>query len=134
MALKINIGDTWKYVDSAKINIGDVWKDVIFAVYPTVTLTGVTSITKTTAISGGLVVSDGNSTVTSRGVCWSTNIDPTTGDTKTIDGSGTGGFISNLTGLTVGTTYYLEHMQQILWVHLIVTIICLQQSRLLLLT
>ena len=108
MALKINIGDTWKYVDSAKINIGDVWKDVIFAVYATVTLTGVTSITKTTAISGGLVVSDGNSTVTSRGVCWSINMDPTTGDTKTIDGSGTGVFTSNLTGLTVGTTYYIR--------------------------
>lgn len=26
--LKINIGDTWKGVDSMKINIGDVWKDV----------------------------------------------------------------------------------------------------------
>ena len=108
MTLKINIGDAWKYVDSAKINIGDVWKDVIFAVYPTVTLTGVTSITKTTAISGGLVVSDGNSTVTAIGVCWSTNIDPTTGDTKTIDGSGTGVFTSNLSGLTPGTIYYIR--------------------------
>jgi len=26
---QINIGDTWKDVDSMKINIGDVWKDVV---------------------------------------------------------------------------------------------------------
>ncbi|MEK0335811.1 MAG: hypothetical protein QQN41_00040 [Nitrosopumilus sp.] len=27
--MKINIGDTWKDVDSMQINIGDVWKDVV---------------------------------------------------------------------------------------------------------
>lgn len=27
--MKINIGDTWKDVDSMKINIGDTWKDVV---------------------------------------------------------------------------------------------------------
>jgi len=35
-------------------------------------------------------------------------INPTTVDNHTIDGSGTGIFVSNLTGLTGGTFYYVR--------------------------
>jgi hypothetical protein len=47
--------------------------------------------------------------VTSRGVCWSTSPNPTIAlSTKTSNGSGTGVFTSNITGLTSNTTYYLK--------------------------
>ena len=72
------------------------------------TLEEVTSITKNTAKSGGNITSDGGATVTARGVCWSTNETPTIADNKTTDGSGTGEFSSNLSGLTPGTTYYVR--------------------------
>ncbi len=62
----------------------------------------------TTAVSGGNVTSDGGAAVTARGVCWSTNHNPTTADSKTVDGSGTGAFTSNLNGLIAGTTYYIR--------------------------
>jgi uncharacterized repeat protein (TIGR02543 family) len=74
---------------------------------PTVTTTAVTNITATTATSGGNVTIS-YSAVTARGVCWSTSGNPTTANSKTIDGTGLGVFTSNLTGLTPGTTYYLR--------------------------
>ena len=73
---------------------------------PTLTTTAATSITVITATSGGNVINDGGATITARGVCWSTSINPTTANNITTDGTGTGGFISSITGLTMGTTYY----------------------------
>lgn len=78
------------------------------ATLPTLTTTAITSIETTTAISGGIISSDGASNVTSRGICWSTNTNPTTADSKTSDGTGTGTFVSNLTGLLPNTTYYVR--------------------------
>ena len=73
---------------------------------PTVTTTTATSITSNSAVCGGNVTSDGGYTVIQRGICYSTTPNPTTGGMHTTDGSGTGNFVSNLTGLTAGTTYY----------------------------
>lgn len=65
------------------------------------------SITQTTAISGGSISSDGGASVTIRGVCWSSATStPTIADSKTSDGNGIGTFSSNLTGLQASTTYY----------------------------
>ena len=68
----------------------------------------VTSITATTATSGGTVSADGGDPVTARGVCWSTTANPTTADNKTVDGTGIGTFTSAITGLASGTTYYVR--------------------------
>lgn len=76
---------------------------------PTVTTTAPSSITQTTASSGGEVTSDGGAVVTSRGVVWDTSVDPTIAlSTKTSDGTGTGSFVSSITGLTCNTTYYVR--------------------------
>jgi uncharacterized protein (TIGR02145 family) len=73
-----------------------------------VVTTPVSSITQTTAIGGGNIISDGGSAITARGVCWSTNNTPTIIDSKTIDGTGSGSFTSPLTGLTGNTAYYIR--------------------------
>ena len=75
---------------------------------PTVTTSEVTSITMVSAVSGGEVTFDGNAAVTSRGVCWSTNQNPTIEDSKTTDGEGVGAFTSNITELSQNTTYYVR--------------------------
>ena len=72
---------------------------------PTVTTTTITNITDITATSGGNVTSDGNATVTARGICWSFNPNPTIADSITTNGSGTGVFVSGITGLAPSTTY-----------------------------
>lgn len=71
---------------------------------PSVTTDPVTSITYTSATSGGNVTSDGGDVISDQGVCWSTNPSPTTSDSKTSEG--TNPFASNMTGLSNNTTYY----------------------------
>lgn len=76
---------------------------------PELTTSTVTGITQTSAISGGNITSDGGVAVTARGVCWSsTKTIPDITDSKTTNGSGTGVFTSNITGLTGNTTYYVR--------------------------
>jgi YVTN family beta-propeller protein len=74
----------------------------------TVTTTPVTGITKTTASGGGNVTSDGGTSVTARGVCWGMLPNPTTADSHTSDGTGTGVFTSSITGLTENTAYHVR--------------------------
>jgi len=68
----------------------------------------VTSITNTSARSGGVISPGGGGVVISRGVCWATTANPTTSNRRTTDGSGSGSFTSNITGLVPGTTYYVR--------------------------
>jgi uncharacterized protein (TIGR02145 family) len=77
-------------------------------VVATVTTTAVTAVTLTTAVSGGNVTSDGGSAVTAKGICWATTTNPTIAGSKTTDGTGTGIFVSNLTNLLPGTTYFVK--------------------------
>jgi len=83
--------------------------EAVVAVAPTVTTTAITAITTNTATTGGNVTNDGGATLTARGVVWSTTTNPTIAlTTKTIDGTGTGGFVSSITSLTANTTYYVR--------------------------
>jgi hypothetical protein len=76
---------------------------------PTLTTTAASSITSDYATSGGNISSDGGANITSRGICWSTNANPTIAlTTKTVDGTGTDVFISSITGLTANTIYYVR--------------------------
>lgn len=75
---------------------------------PTISTALVTSISSLTATSGGNIISDGGAPITSRGICWSTSANPTIQNSKTADGTGTGSFTSNITGLTENTFYYLR--------------------------
>ncbi|MFZ4455690.1 MAG: glycoside hydrolase family 53 protein [Bacteroidales bacterium] len=71
-----------------------------------ITTTAVANIKADSALSGGTITADGGSAVTARGVCWGTSHNPTTANSKTVDGVGIGKFNSQLMGLSVGTTYY----------------------------
>ena len=75
---------------------------------PTLTTTAVTSITSTTAVSGGNITSNGGGTVITSGICWATTVSPTITGSKTTDGTTFGSFSSNLIGLTPGATYYVR--------------------------
>ena len=72
------------------------------------TTTTVSSVTLSTAISGGTITYQGESAITARGICWNTSQNPTIANSFTTNGTGVGTFTSNLTGLTAGTTYYVR--------------------------
>jgi uncharacterized protein (TIGR02145 family) len=107
---------SWKLINSGGImnsidadeNIGMSIRCINDFLLATLTTTSITSIAITSAQSGGNISIDGGTSVTARGACWNTSINPTTANNHTSDGTGTGSFTSLLTGLTPNTTYYVR--------------------------
>jgi len=79
------------------------------AILPTIQTLPLNNVGTYSAIAGGNVLSDGGSAVTERGVCFSTLSFPTIiSNNITMDGSGSGNYTSNLSGLSANTTYYVR--------------------------
>ncbi len=75
-----------------------------------VTIDSINSIAVNSACCFSSVLSDGGYDVTARGVCWDTTGNPTLQKciNFTTNGNGTGPFISDITGLTPSTTYFVR--------------------------
>jgi uncharacterized protein (TIGR02145 family) len=85
--------------------LGGCDKDPVLSTVKTALVSDITTVS---AVSGGEIISDGGSQITSRGVCWGARTNPEVTDSHTNDGEGVGIFSSNLTGLTPGLTYYIR--------------------------
>ena len=120
-----DIGDQMEYVGYTTINGEEVESehliqqqnnpDPIVLLFPltqtslpTVSTDSVTNITETSAICGGNVTDNGNTPITACGVCWSETQNPTINDNHTEDSTGSGIYISQITGLMQNTTYYVR--------------------------
>jgi uncharacterized protein (TIGR02145 family) len=77
---------------------------------PVVITLPVNDVNGTTARSGGKFTGDGGGPIIAKGVVWSTSRNPTIDNNEgsTSDGIGDGEFTSLLTGLSIGTTYYVR--------------------------
>lgn len=75
---------------------------------PVLSTSEITSITNTSAVSGGNITDEGSGEITERGVCWKDSPAPTVNDSKTTDGPGKGLFTSSITGLSVNQKYFLR--------------------------
>lgn len=75
---------------------------------PTITTTAVSNIKINSADGAGNISSDGGASITSRGIVWSTSQNPTTANSKTTNGTGTGNFTSLITSLIENTTCYVR--------------------------
>jgi hypothetical protein len=75
---------------------------------PSLSTISLSDITDSSAICGGNITDNGGAPITARGVCWNTSGNPTISDSCTNDGSGTGEYNSNITGLLPNTTYYVK--------------------------
>lgn len=75
---------------------------------PELTTDTIILISKYSATSGGAIGFGGGSPISAKGICWSTSPNPDTTNSRTMDGYGVGGFISNITGLIPKTTYYVR--------------------------
>lgn len=78
--------------------------------FATLTTNAATSITATTAVTGGNITADGGAAVLTRGVCYAQTPSPTTANSivTAVPAAGIGTFTSNLTGLTRAKTYYVR--------------------------
>ena len=68
----------------------------------------VTNIAYTTANCGGSIPDKINDLVTTKGVCWSENPNPTITDNKIEQGSGAGTFSCDIENLSANTIYYIR--------------------------
>ena len=93
---------------SCSSNGNDFPPEVVNQTIPTINIIDISGIAKTTASSGGKVTNDGGINISKRGICWSTTSNPDINDNKTINGSGFGEFISQLSELVEDTTYYVR--------------------------
>jgi len=75
---------------------------------PTLTTVAISGITASGATSGGTISSDGGGAITAKGVVWSTAANPTIANSKTTNGTGSGAFVSSITGLSANTTYHVR--------------------------
>jgi hypothetical protein len=79
-------------------------------VFPQLTTVAATNVTTTTVTTGGNITTEGGSAITARGVCWRSTANPSiaTTDSTSVDGTGTGAFVSNITGLVAGKKYHIR--------------------------
>lgn len=66
----------------------------------------ITTYTTNSAEVNGRIISEGNTPVTERGICWGTNRNPTIENTKIAAGSGPGSFGYTFRNLVEGQVYY----------------------------
>lgn len=95
-------------INEKGIGYGNLVSFTTLAALATISTNPMTTITKSSSLSGGNITSDGGASITARGVCWSTSQNPTIDNSKTIDGTGKGIFSSTITGLQAYTTYYVR--------------------------
>lgn len=107
--LSNNINDI--YVDT----LGKVWFSTNLgislltpapATAPNVTTTAAINITTNAAQVSGTLVSNGGSTITAKGICWSTTPNPTVNNSKSTETTASLTYTSSLSGLSAGTKYY----------------------------
>lgn len=73
-----------------------------------ITIADATNVTATSASCSVTISDDGDAPITERGICWSTDQYPTTGDFSAAAGSGIGTFTASMSSLSPSTTYYVR--------------------------
>lgn len=87
-------------------SIRPVYDENVSITLPNVSTLDTENISSSSIIVKGNVTSDGNTTITSRGICYSTLQNPTLQDLSVKAEGSVGEFSCTLVGLTVNTTYY----------------------------
>ena len=86
------------------------WYSTVFnqSAPPTITTDTVYNITGRTATAVSTIINSGTTGIIASGVCWSMTPNPSLGNSYTTDGTSIGSFISHVSGLTSGATFYVR--------------------------
>ena len=93
--------------DSIAINYFRAY-DAVLSKVEEISLESISQIALTTATVNATIFSDGGSTITQRGVCYSTSPTPTIANSKAITSGTIGNYTVFLAGLSINTTYYIR--------------------------
>ena len=96
-----------------KVDLGILEYDSVTDTTPnpflqSITTNTISNITTSSATSGGSIINDLGSEISLRGVCYSTNINPTVLNSVVESGSGIGSYSCDLSNLSPNTTYYIR--------------------------
>jgi uncharacterized protein (TIGR02145 family) len=86
-------------------------QEILFATNVAVPKLGtidISSISSSSAISGGRIINDGGAPISETGVCWNTAGTPTISDNRTNDDISSVNFVSSIKGLEGYQTYYVR--------------------------
>lgn len=75
---------------------------------PTITTIEITDTSYFSAKCSSNLINNGGLPIVNKGVCWSTNQNPTLSDFKTIESNNLGSFVSLLSDLNANTTYFVR--------------------------
>lgn len=106
--------DTKYYIRAYAVNKTEIGygNEITFTTSPialaTLSTANIDSITSTTAVGGGNITFDGGGAIIERGICWAIHQNPTTDNDRTLEGTGTGSYISDIKCLSFATTYYVR--------------------------
>jgi hypothetical protein len=75
---------------------------------PEINTLSASNLTTSSATVSGTIISDGGSSITARGFCWSTATNPTIENSKSTETGTLGNLSSAITGLSSGTMYYVR--------------------------
>lgn len=105
VALADGVNVTFLYITSGN-GSNEVVIKATFQGTVALTTTNASSVGASSATVGGNITDDGGRPVLERGICYGTSQSPDINGDHTQDGSGTGTFSHNITGLNSSTTYY----------------------------
>ena len=90
------------------VNDNYCFQDLSLRDDPGLSTVPITEITAESATSGGLITSNSFVQMKSKGVCWSTNPNPTIADTFSENGNFNDDYTSFIYNLSANTTYYVR--------------------------
>lgn len=105
VALQDGVNTTFLYITSGN-GSNEIVVKASFLGTTVITTQNATNVTASSATVGGNITDDGGRPVLERGICYGTSQSPDINGDHTQDGSGTGTFSHNITGLSSSTTYY----------------------------
>lgn len=105
VALEDGVNVTFLYITSGN-GSNEVVIKATFQGTVAMTTTNASNVGASSATVGGNITDDGGRPVLERGICYGTSQSPDINGEHTQDGSGTGTFSHNITGLNSSTTYY----------------------------
>ena len=103
-----NTENTENSTETSENNSSEVVKESTEPYLPVIKTNDISSITQTSALSGAVILTEGSTEITEKGICWSQSTAPSVYDSKNNEGLGNSAFNSEINSLLPSTKYFVR--------------------------